>query len=287
MAIDFTASDCPPVGTEYTIYKSTDHGFTFPTHSCPSQANADGSGLFGTGKPIVDYATDTIYQPALEQDANGTTTGVGVERSTDGGQTWTGVKISSVKHFYGFFPSPVAEDRAGNLYMVWGEAKDDNAKIGVAVRYSYSTDGGAHWSAVRDIARAGVNIPGSPVWPWAVAGSDGTLAVAWYQSDQTADVDTTKTNVSIYAARVTNADTSSPTVGITPATGVIHRGEICQSGTLCVASGRDRRLGDYLTAWIDLAGTLWIAYSDTVHFPDSPVSRPGLVHQVSGPSFLR
>jgi hypothetical protein len=52
-----------------------------------------------------------------------------------------------------------------------------------------------------------------------------------------------------------------------------------------VATGKDRRLGDYLTCFIDLKGRLLIAYSNTVAHPKSPVSRPGLVIQSGGPRF--
>ena len=282
LALDITPSQCPGM---YTIYKSTDHGLTFPTTTCPSQTYQDGSGLFGTGKPIVDTKTHALLQPALLQNADGTNIGVGVEKSTDGANTFKGTVIDKVPHLFGFFPSPVTEDAAGNLYLVWGEARAKNPNKAVSVDYAYSTDHGATWSAPIRVGSALHDLPGSPFWPWAAAGQDGRLGIAWYQSDKLTNLDTHKTNVSVYSAQILDAASGSPSIALTDATGVVHRGQVCLTGTTCVATGKDRRLGDYLTCFVDLTGRLLIAYSNTALNPDSPVSRPGLVIQDSGPGF--
>ncbi len=185
---------------------------------------------------------------------------------------------------------------AGNLYLTWAQASAavttnngcgcDN-RMPVAVEYAYSKDEGKTWSRPITVGPAGRNVPGSPLWPWAAAGSDGRVALAWFQSDQLTRVDIHRSSISVYAASITSADTPNPRIDVVDASGgPVHYGTVCQGGVDCVVNGKDRRLGDYLTDFIDLTGRLWIAYADTSHFPGSIVSRPALIHQVSGPSFL-
>src|SRR5205807_8930453 len=69
----------------------------------------------------------------------------------------------------------------------------------------------------------------------------------------------------------------------------IHQGGICGLGTTCVATGQDRRLGDYFTNSLDARGCVVIASVDTT-VPD-PISHgpratslPIFIQQTSGPS---
>jgi hypothetical protein len=58
---------------------------------------------------------------------------------------------------------------------------------------------------------------------------------------------------------------------------------VCQGGTTCVATGQDRRLGDYLTVVPDLNGCLMIATGDVTQ-PDPASGQP---RQTSLPLFAR
>jgi hypothetical protein len=65
-------------------------------------------------------------------------------------------------------------------------------------------------------------------------------------------------------ASLAGATTTKPQKWIVDAAGrVIHIGWVCQGGTLCVATGQDRRLGDYFTNTLDARGWVLIATGDT------------------------
>jgi len=63
---------------------------------------------------------------------------------------------------------------------------------------------------------------------------------------------------------------------------------MCQGGTTCVATGQDRRLGDFFTNALDARGCVLIATGDT-QLPDpvtgaqQATSRPVYIAQTSGP----
>jgi hypothetical protein len=63
----------------------------------------------------------------------------------------------------------------------------------------------------------------------------------------------------------------------------VHRGTICQGGTICQAQLVDRRMGDYFTIEIDGEGRMWAGYSDTRQ--GGAVALPGFVRQSGGPLF--
>src|SRR3989440_2496602 len=79
-------------------------------------------------------------------------------------------------------------------------------------------------------------------------------------------------------------------ITVTNASGrFVHQGGICDSGTTCVASGQDRRLGDYFTNSVDSVGCVVIASGDTtVADPISGgprvTSLPIFMRQTSGSS---
>jgi hypothetical protein len=54
---------------------------------------------------------------------------------------------------------------------------------------------------------------------------------------------------------------------------VIHIGWVCQGGTTCVATGQDRRLGDYFTNALDSRGCVLIATGDKVSATRPPAAR--------------
>lgn len=275
-----------PSGGVHTVYKSTDSGASFSSGVGDDSTLPDGRDIQGNGKLIVDPRTHVIYEPAWVHDSNGNIAGVGVGVSKDGGATFT-QHLAANDTVYRTFWGMVTEDRAGTLYLLWDQADSASgysSEHPVAIRYSYSKDGGVSWSAARDISRPGVSV----FWPWASGGAAGTLGVAWYQSDAKAIIESESSNIGIEAAQITGADTPTPSISIANATGgPTHIGTVCQDGTACnVQAADDRRLGEYLTTSFDPAGRMIIAYSDTVLYPNSPVSRPGLVVQNAGPGFL-
>jgi hypothetical protein len=145
-------------------------------------------------------------------------------------------------------------------------------------------------------------IPGARVlWPWTTVGTPGNVSVVWYQMDQLVDPDcdiaaatgqpAPNVNTFVYEARISNAlDPARMAVTVTNVAGrAIHQGGICDSGTTCVVTGQDRRLGDYFTSNTDANGCLLIASGDTT-MPDPltqmprATSLPIFIAQNSGPS---
>jgi hypothetical protein len=172
---------------------------------------------------------------------------------------------------------------------------------------------GAHGSGQWDFTSA-INLANQGnarvLWPWSVAGSNGNVSVVWYQMDKLVDPDCDSINGNgappptpgsgavpdvktyIYESHIMNA-TDPPTrsiLGPTNASGrFIHEGGICDSGTTCVATGQDRRLGDYFTNSVDKFGCVIIASGDTTVL-DSLTQQPRItslpifMKQTSGPS---
>jgi len=72
---------------------------------------------------------------------------------------------------------------------------------------------------------------------------------------------------------------------------VIHYGTVCQGGTACVVTGKDRRLGDFFTNAIDARGCVLVATGDTMLTDPTtgqeyPTSRPLFMRQIAGPKLV-
>ncbi|MGH3610580.1 MAG: hypothetical protein ACRDRD_21195, partial [Pseudonocardiaceae bacterium] len=182
----------------------------------------------------------------------------------------------------------------------------------VAGKHIGALGSGLGWtfSAPIDLATQNSAHPtGRVLWPWSVAGSDGNVSVVWYQMDQLVDPDCDSingdgfpppdpnsgavpdVNTFVYEAHISNATdpAARQIAGPINASGrAIHQGGICDSGTTCVATGQDRRLGDYFTNSVDPNGCVIIASGDTT-VPDVTgqpriTSLPVFIKQNSGPS---
>jgi hypothetical protein len=127
-----------------------------------------------------------------------------------------------------------------------------------------------------------------------VAGDAGRVSVVWYQTDRMTDPDCAGTDnpqptYSLMAAQIFDATNPDAPATIVNAAGrPISTGGVCQGGTTCVATGQDRRLGDYFTNAIDSRGCVIIASADTMIKDTAtgnelPNSRPIFMSQNSGP----
>ncbi len=183
----------------------------------------------------------------------------------------------------------------------------------------YTKDEGKTWSTPLTIADPSTSGGNTLLWPFVTAGAAGNVAVVWYQSTQLTDPDCdsegiltgTPTPWTLQEATIFNATGSTgayppaSSVNTFPAEvpynsvnppqlvahpgGVFHTGGVCQSGTTCVATGQDRRLGDYFTAALDQNGCVVIATGDTNIVDQTTggqldLSRPVFLQQASGPS---
>src|SRR5438045_42522 len=90
--------------------------------------------------------------------------------------------------------------------------------------------------------------------------------------------------LSVMDANVLGADTAYLRISVADVVGrPISHNNICQSGTTCVATGEDRRLGDFFTNAIDEQGCVIIGTGDTTK-PDPVTGRDRLT---ALPLFLR
>ena len=182
----------------------------------------------------------------------------------------------------------------------------------------YTPDEGKTWSRPLTIADAHTSGGNTVLWPWITAGAGGNISVVWYQSTQLTDPDCDSASLApnnkpptpwtLQEATIlhaTDPTTVYPPVSVNampavvccdqngkPVThpgGVLHTGGVCESGTACVATGQDRRLGDYFTNALDQNGCVIIATGDTQMLDPTTASqmatsRPVFMQQVSGPS---
>jgi hypothetical protein len=129
--------------------------------------------------------------------------------------------------------------------------------------------------------------PGASVlWPWVAVGNPGNVSVVWYQYDGVTNPDGGSGKVSLYESSVFGAGGATPTV-LQPVDAVgssIHTGGMCQTGTLCVATGQDRRLGDFFTNAVDENGCVMIATGETATNPTAATARPIFIQQTNGTS---
>jgi hypothetical protein len=284
-------------GSGHTIFESKDGGQTCSTSGTPDFGNtADGGSYTGYGKLYWNPRLHKLVEPVLYSDSKGSQNAIGAATWQRGQTKFNPVKAASVKVF-AHFPITVF-DRDDRLYLIWDtDARQAGTSGGCdgkptpatnAIQMAVSKDFGKTWSKPRTVA----SFSGQRVfWPWAVAGDRGELSIVYYVSDRLSDPDCQDSTISINETRVSGADTGTP-VFVTQdvAKRPIHKSStVCQGGTTCVATGQDRRLGDFFTNALDQNGCVMVASGDTT-VPSTqtggprPVSLPILVRQTSGPS---
>src|SRR5439155_5691578 len=155
----------------------------------------------------------------------------------------------------------IAIDAAGTVYLTWDTAERqpgtsggcDGAATPAAnsIMLVYTRDLGKTWSAPITVARPG---NARVFWPWIAAGDAGKVSVVWYQTEpgELADMDCQVAHVHAMEATILNATSAKRSVQTVDAVGrYVHYGSVCQGGTTCVATGQDRRLGDFFTNALD------------------------------------
>ncbi len=290
-------------GSGHEIFQTTDGGNTCSaTGVVDNGPTPDGGSYSGFGKLYYDHQNHRLVEPAVFSDSNGNQDGVGVSISDPTDQSFTPVKVANVPNgIYSHWPA-IAIDPANNIYLVWDtDPRVPNTSGGCGpgpdssdlpapnrVMISVSRDFGTTWSTPATVAYPRT---GLVFWPWITAGAAGHVNVVYYQTDKVADTDCTPVTVNVKDAFILNGTASKPTpVTVDPVGRPIHvDSTVCQGGTTCVATGQDRRLGDYLTNNLDPNGCVMIATGDTTQ-PDPltggprPISLPLFVHQKGGPS---
>jgi hypothetical protein len=280
----------------HQIFVSNDGGQTCSLTGVPDAGStADGGSYSGFGK-IYD-SKGTLIEPQVYADANGVTDGVGIGTWTPGQTAFT-PHLAAKTSLYGHWPA-IAIDAAGTIYLVWDT---DNRSAGTSggcsggpsaaanqIMLTSSSDGGTTWTTPTAVA-APTNA--RVFWPWIVAGDAGKISIVWYQTEagEVVDLDCQQAHIHVMEATILNATSKQRQIQtIDAAARYIHYGTVCQGGTTCVATGQDRRLGDFFTNALDARGCVVIATGDTrLTDPATggpyPTSRPLFIRQDAGPA---
>jgi hypothetical protein len=296
----FLATNSEDAG--HVVFHSTDGGNSCSAKGIPDQGDvAGGRSYVGDGKLLYDRRHDQLVEPILFQNGDGDIIGLGTSTWQRGGPAFKpGAMIPT--SLFSHWPA-IAIDRGGTLYMVWdtdprlpnrqgcGDTVTGNGATGSplpnAIKLAYSQNYGKTWSKPITVGRASND---RVLWPWVAAGDAGRVAVTWYRTNILADPDCQPVTVTIDSAHIFNATGGRTVQQAQASRGAIHvDSTVCQGGTTCVATGQDRRLGDFFTNALDPRGCEVIASGDTTQ-PDPitggprPTALPILIRQNSGPS---
>jgi hypothetical protein len=291
----FLATNTAEGSLSHQVFVSTDGGQTCSASGIPDAGTlSDGTEYTGNGKIYRDAGSDRLVEPVnFMRDGKTVALGVGTWKRGDAAFTpHKAVDTTLYAHW-----AAIALDGSGGLYLVYDTDPRASGTAGGCdgaptpspnhIEMVHSTDFGAHWSAPLVLASP----PGGRVlWPWVAAGDKGRVSVVWYQTDKVVDLACQNAKLSVMAANVFGADTSSPQVTTVDAVGrPIADNNICQSGTTCVATGEDRRLGDFFTNALDERGCVIIGTGDTTSKDpltggERNVALPLFVRQNAGPA---
>lgn len=187
-------------------------------------------------------------------------------------------------------------DRAGNVYAAWSERRPRKVKkYGHTNTYlSVSRDHGTTWTTPTKLnVRARTT-----TFPWVVAGSDGRVAVAYYginhrgpSPEKVVFPGRRIPKWKVWVSYSTNATSLSPSFTERRATGPLHAGNVCTSGTGCASGTRD--LLDFFQLDLNPCGKVVITYTDNsrdvvTKKGERTVNKPELVaflKQAAGPRF--
>jgi hypothetical protein len=283
----------------HRVFVSTDGGMTCSATGVPDFGTDSNGSYTGFGKLYFDKARARLAEPTVYTDADGNQNGLGVSTWSRGDGAFTPHFVAKGK-LVGFFPV-LAVDRKDTIYTAWtpdlrqpgtsGGCDGAQTPAPNSVLLSYSTNWGRTWSAPVTIYKA---TNSRVAWPWIVAGDGGKVSVVWYETEagELADLDCQVAHIHVKEAHVLNATSSGRSAGVVDPVGrAIHFGTVCQGGTGCVVTGKDRRLGDFFTNSIDARGCLMIATGDTMLTDPTtgapyPTSRPLFIRQNGGPKLV-
>jgi hypothetical protein len=290
-------------GTGQQIYESTDGGQTCSSTGISGVGTtADGASFSGLGKLYYVKSTNGLVVPMSFNGPNGTF-GLGIGTWLPGQTALTPHRAVASTSMFAHWPA-IAIDKAGTVYLVWdtndrqpgtnggcGGSGSSLTPAPNSIMLVYTKDLGKTWSKPVAVAHPG---NARVFWPWIVAGDAGKISVIWYQTGpgQLADNDCQPADISAYESTIVNATAASPTSKPVNIVGrLVHSGLVCQGGTTCVATGQDRRLGDYFTNAVDARGCVIVATGDTMlHDPTTgapyPTARPLFIRQNAGPRLV-
>ena len=270
-------------GPTHQVFQSTDAGNTCPATGIPAGGTTEaGEDWTGNGKILYDRATDTVVEPANFMGGSGGVTGVGIDTWTREDKAFKPSKAADSSMF-AHWPA-ISIDDGGTLYEVWDDAPVSETENGGCngapsplanhILMAYTKDFGKTWSKPIKIAAPANH---RVFWPWVAAGEAGRVSVVWYETDKVADIGCVRLKLSIKAATILRATSAHRKVTVVDPVGrPIADSDLCLSGTTCVATGEDRRLGDFFTNSVGLDGCVEIASGR--HHDEGPGDRRRAAH---------
>ena len=154
---------------------------------------------------------------------------------------------------------PVVWDRSGNLYVAYSERLLSGTATDMYV--TASKDKGATWTKPLKISDNG----GSNIFPAIAAGGlTGNVDVAWLESPAK-DFDDPNADWRVVMSQSFNMFDAHPLFTksqISP--GLIHHGDVCQAGTLCLVTMGNRSLLDYIWMDVDHNGIPHVVYTNDI-----------------------
>jgi hypothetical protein len=156
----------------------------------------------------------------------------------------------------------VAVDTEGNVYVVWTERHPETQTTDTYLAVSKTR--GLTWSNPVKVNRG----PQTTTFPWIVAGDAGKIDIVYYGTSEkgpSPEEVPASSKWRVWMAQSLNALDPNPSFKENPATGFMHVGSICTSGTGCAAGTRD--LLDFFQIDVDRGGMANISYTDNLNTP--------------------
>jgi len=178
------------------LTRTTDGGLTWePARNI--YATGDVNATFGHQILVLPNGTvvclfqESFFDPVAQA---WIVTGLGLIRSTDHGQTWSG-RVGLADQFLlpttdpengaaisAGLPAFASDRRNGNLYAVWEDARFSNNQYN-SIAFSMSADGGLSWSAPIPVNQTPRRVaPGNrqAFLPSIAVAADGTIGISYY-----------------------------------------------------------------------------------------------------------
>jgi hypothetical protein len=282
------SGQAPEIGLFFV--KSTDGG---KTYGAPVQVNGTSvppalDSVNVEGNLVVDQYNGNFYTCFIPASA---VNQIALASSTDGGATWnvttayTGPAGSTAR---GVFPI-MALDRGGNLHLVFTKTDASGSSHVFLTSTADPADPVPTWlPAVQVDSGLATN---TACEAWMVAGSPGTVDIAWLGS--TAASASVVSSWHVFFAQISNSMSANPTIAQNQVeTASVHNGSVCFDGGGCASNGTphgepgNRDMLEYFRITLDPGGNVNIAYSDSINNCDPTicVTNTWFAKQTGGPS---
>ena len=278
--------------TNIDVAVSTDGGYVYTTNSTAIDATHQGTATGNNGNHfgtiVHNPVNHKLYIPfiAPSSPTDSVNHVVYVAEGTPGSTPQTPISWTDYTVYTGpadqtldhIFPA-ISIDAAGRVYVAWAGDTTSSATNRIQISHMAVAGNATAWTPPVFVD-GGANH--SNMFPWLISGRDGNVDVTWYagktvgsgatcpsgqsgQPDDSAGVANNCFNQ--WRTRFAQSFDNGQTFTRSSATGLIHKGSICDQGTACTTSGGDRTLLDFFDMALDAAGGANIAYASDLKHP--------------------